>query len=76
MFCLYTLPLARPAQAKIQMLTTAVLWSWFLETKLIWVIFTKAGTEEGTDGEYDEYNEVNDYEGEGTEKVTEEGNED
>ena len=31
---------------------------------LIWVIFTKAGTEEGTDGEYDEYKE-NDYEGEG-----------
>ena len=52
------------------------MWSWFLETKLIWVIFTKAGTEEGTDVEYDEYNEVNDYEGEGTEKVTEEGNED
>ena len=40
MFCLYTLPLAKPAQAKIQMLTaicsivTLIPWN-----KLIWVIF-------------------------------------
>jgi hypothetical protein len=31
MFCLYTLPLARPAQAKIQMLTTS---SWIFKTFL------------------------------------------
>ena len=42
---------------------------------LLW-LDNRSGTEEGTDGEYDEYNEVDDYEGEGTEKVTEEGNED
>ena len=42
MFCLYTLPQVKPAQAKFkcwQLL--AVLWSWFLETLLIWVIFNK-----------------------------------